>query len=200
MTLQQSPTNLYTASSRRRSAMNSHSRVRDVPALITSLLSSFVLNAAQDLLVSQSSRPQQHVATFSGSGDDTRDTLVRACVSSSIVAVARCKLLVSWESGVKGRESSNDIFSQRFSEQSKCVRVKAGQLEYAVVVWLPAAGARVYKVVRDGRPRCWTVMKGHASVRSVQILLTDPTGLQVACPRRPDARETERTRCGVEQR
>ena len=129
MTLQQGSADLYTASPRRHSVINSHNHARDVPALITSLLSSFVLNAAQDLLVSQSSRPQQHVATFSGSGDDTRDTLVRACVSSSIVAVARCRLLVSWESGVKGRESSNDIFGQGFSEQGKCVRVKAGKLE-----------------------------------------------------------------------
>ena len=77
------------------------------PALSTSLLSSFAFNAAQALLFSHSSLPQQHVHTFSGSGEERREALVNALVSSSIVVVARCKLLASCESGVSGRESSD---------------------------------------------------------------------------------------------
>ena len=83
----------------------------DLPALRTSLLSSLDLNSAQVLLVSHSSLPQQHVHTLplSGSGEDSRETLVKVWVSSSMVVVARCKLLVSCESGVRGRESSDIV-------------------------------------------------------------------------------------------
>ena len=81
------------------------------PALSTSLLSSFAFKAAHALLVSQSSLPQQHVQACSGSGDERREALVNALVRSSMFAVARCRLLVSCESGVRGRESK-DIASQ----------------------------------------------------------------------------------------
>lgn len=75
----------------------------DSPALKTSRLSSFALKEDHVLLLSQSSRPQQHKATSSGSGDLTREKSARARVRSSMVAVASRKLLC--ESGVEGRES-----------------------------------------------------------------------------------------------
>ena len=82
-------------------------KCENVPALRTSLLSSFDLISAHALLASQSSRPQQHVVTLSGSGDEKRETLVKVRVSSSMVVVARCRLLVSCESGVSGCESGS---------------------------------------------------------------------------------------------
>ena len=87
--------------------MNSHNPTRDVPALITSLLSSFAFTAAHALLASHSSLPQQHVhAPPSGSGEDSLETVESVWVSSSMVDVARWWLFASCESGVRGRESS----------------------------------------------------------------------------------------------
>lgn len=76
----------------------------DTPALRTSLLSSFAFKAAQALLFSHSSLPQQQVHAFSGSGEERREAFDNAFVSSSIVVVARCRLLASCESGVSGRD------------------------------------------------------------------------------------------------
>lgn len=68
-------------------------RREHLPALSTSRLSSFALHVAHALLDSQSSLPQQQVDTFGGSGEGTREKLERAAVRSSMVEVARRRLL-----------------------------------------------------------------------------------------------------------
>ena len=73
-----------------------------LPALRTSRLSNFALNADHVFVVSQSSLPQQQVDMFVGSGECAREKSDKATVRSSIVAVALRRLL--GESGVSGRE------------------------------------------------------------------------------------------------
>ena len=74
--------------------------------------------ASQDTTFSQSSLPQQHVRVDGGSGDGTREKLVKAVVRSSIVVVAWWRLLVQGDSGVVGRETL---------ASSLCIVVFAGQ-------------------------------------------------------------------------
>lgn len=67
-------------------------------------LSILDFHACHAFVVSQSSFPQQHVATSASSGDDIREKLLSASVRSSMVSVARRRLLDMGESGVGVRD------------------------------------------------------------------------------------------------
>lgn len=82
---------------------------RHTPALRIRRLSSLDLSASHPLVLSQSSFPQQHVRGIEGSGEGTREWLVKASVRSSIVVVAWYRLLALGESGVGGHESARSL-------------------------------------------------------------------------------------------
>lgn len=88
------------------------------PALRTSRLSSFALNAVHAFVVSQSDLPQQQIDMFGGSGECAREKSDRATVRSSMVAVALRRLL--GESGVSGREC-RDIAGRVCASTARCV-------------------------------------------------------------------------------
>jgi hypothetical protein len=102
-----------------------------LPALRINLLSRRDFIASQDTTFSQSSLPQQHVRVDGGSGDGTREKLVKAVVRSSIVVVAWWRLLFKGDSGVVGRET---LASSSCVVVFKGTRVKSDNGE---MTWLP---------------------------------------------------------------